>query len=152
MTEFSDRLKESLSNIFKQYRACKFGENDEAITLSCLYQRPKYRLKPNNLKIIRLKIAMKDSWQAGLLIFEFDAEKVNNSNVIGMKGDLENKLHSILKTNIYSDVIGGNHILLAWHFPISNVEEADEAINGAKKALDYILWNHTLPERGVIRI
>lgn len=152
MTELSTHLRDSLLDVCNKSRGCKFGEDDEAITLSFLYQRPNNKYKHYNLKKIRLKIAMKDSWQAGLLIFEFGTENHNDSSVIGIKSDLENELQSILKTNFYSSVIGGNHILLAWHLSINNKEEADEMIQAVKKIADYIFWKYTRPKRGIFNI
>ncbi len=152
MTEISEHVKDYFSNMCINNKACEFDEKNGVFTFECIYQRTNYRFITHNLNKVLLKFVVNLELQIGITIIELQADKDINSTVIGIKKSLEDRLYSILKTNIYSEIVAGNHILLTWHLPITNVEEADQAIDGVKKIRDYILRKYTFTKRGTLNI
>ena len=152
MKELIDHLKDSLSNTFKRTRTCKLNENNGALTLECFYQRPNRQITTYSLNQILLKIVVNVELQICIAIIELHAEKDINPTAIRMKKNLVDNLYKIVNTNIHSDLIGGNNILLAWDLSINNEVEVEQAIVKVKKIVDHIFRKYTLPKRGSINI
>jgi len=150
MIDAIEYMKDSLSNICQRSDKCQFVENRYGIFyVECIYQRPKYRFK-SEVEAMLLKLEVNRVTKESFLIFVIELKVDVNYDFIVKKNQLVDKINSLLNENIYSDAIAGKSMILTWHYPINNIEEADKAIDGRKRIQKNII--RFFKNRGVFKL
>ena len=150
MIDAIDYMKDSLSNNYQKSNNCKFVEDKYGIFyLECIYQRRRYIFIPE-VEAMFLKFEVNQITKESFLILVIELKADVNYELIVKKNQLVDKINNLLKENIYSDAIAGKFMILTWHYPIKNIEEAHKAMDGRKRIKKHIIDFYN--KRGVLKL